>query len=193
VAVSEGSIEEREAPAALRAPDGPGMTAWRAFLQAHAEIMRRLEAELDSEQSMSLADFDVLIQLSRALEHGLRMGDLADRVLLSRSGMTRRVDRLETAGLVARRDCDADRRGAYAVITPLGLERLRAALPTHLRGVDEHFLTHLGPDEMDVVTGVMRRLARRAVGSEPRAAADECLPARVSPTTDRATPARRDH
>jgi DNA-binding MarR family transcriptional regulator len=186
LAVTEGRIEERDARAASWVPDGPGMTAWRAFLTAHAAIIRILEAELDSEQAMSLADFDVLVQLSSAPEHGLRMSDLADRVLLSRSGMTRRVDRLEIAGLVARRDCDADRRGAYAVITTPGLERLRAALPTHLRGVDEHFLAHLEPEEMDVVTGVMRRLTKRAAGAA-RAAAADCVPAEPAAT------ARRDH
>jgi DNA-binding MarR family transcriptional regulator len=184
VAVTEGAVE-REAPPALRGAEGPGMNAWRAFLYAHAAIMRRLEADLDSEQDMSLADFDVLVQLSWAPEHGMRMSELADRVLLSRSGMTRRVDRLESAGLVARRDCDADRRGAYAVITGLGLERLRAALPTHLRGVDEHFLANLGPDEMAVITSVMDRLATRAVRASRESA--ECLP------VDAAAGARRDH
>jgi DNA-binding MarR family transcriptional regulator len=139
-----------------------GMTAWRAFLHAHAAIMRRLESDLDADQNLSLADFDVLTQLSTAPDDGLRMSDLADRVLLSRSGMTRRVDRLEAAGLVQRRGCDADRRGAYAVLTASGERRLEAALPTHFRGVDEHFLDQLAPDEMACIADCMGRLAAHA-------------------------------
>ena len=110
--------------------DGPGMLAWRTFLTAHATIIRALEAELEAEQSLALSDFDVLAQL-HAAGGTLRMRDLADRVLLSRSGLTRRVDRLESDGFVERAACETDRRGSYAHLTDAGRERLGRALPVH--------------------------------------------------------------
>lgn len=149
------------------------MVAWRAFLHAHAAIMRQLEDELEWEESLSLADFDVLVQLATAPDHRLRMSELAERALLSRSGMTRRVDRLEGVGMVARRDCDIDRRGAFAVLTAAGLGRLRSALPAHLDGIQRHFVAHL--DEADLVA-VARAMARLA-GADGRAhtAAGACV------------------
>ena len=89
----------------------PGIEAWRTFLCAHAAVMRRLEAELEAAGHVSLGDYDVLINLATAPGGKLRMSELADYVLLSRSGMTRRIDRLESAGLVRRDECAADRRG----------------------------------------------------------------------------------
>ena len=86
------------------------------------------------------------------------MSELADYVLLSRSGMTRRIDRLEAAGPVRRDECAADRRGSYAAITPEGLERVRAAGPTHLHGIAEHFLAKLTPSELDSVHSALAKL-----------------------------------
>jgi len=119
--------------------------AWRTFLRAHATIVRRLEAELLQEHDLPLASYDVLVQLSEAPDRRLRMTELADRVLLSRSGLTRLVDRLVREGLVAREAYAQDARGTLAVLTDAGLDRLRDAWPTHLRGVVEHVtgrLTH---------------------------------------------------
>jgi DNA-binding MarR family transcriptional regulator len=96
-------------PARLAA-DSPGMLAWRTFLTAHATLIRALEAELEAEQDLALSDFDVLAQL-HAAGGTLRMRDLADRVLLSRSGLTRRVDRLEGAGYVERAACETTAAG----------------------------------------------------------------------------------
>src|ERR1700712_6009675 len=100
------------------------MGAWRGFLNAHAHVIRRLEAELEAEQSMPLANYDVLVQLAEAPDHALRMSELATSVLLSRSGLTRLVDRLEREGLVERQACADDARGTLAVLTPGGLTRL---------------------------------------------------------------------
>jgi DNA-binding MarR family transcriptional regulator len=125
-----------------------GLATWRTFLQAHATVIRRLEADLEADGQLSLADLDVLIQLAGAEGHRLRMSELADHVLLSRSGMTRRIDRLEAAGLVQRHECAADRRGAFAGITADGLERLQRARPTHLRGIQEHFVARLSPEDL---------------------------------------------
>lgn len=128
--------------------DDPRIGAWRAFLRAHAQVVRRLERELAAEQGMALTDYDVLVQLAGADQRRLRMSELADRLLLSRSGVTRLVDRLVAEGLVERVSCDDDRRGQWAALTDAGVRRLRAAAPTHLRGVSEHFLDRLSPDEL---------------------------------------------
>ncbi|MCW2714887.1 MAG: regulatory protein MarR [Frankiales bacterium] len=111
---------------------------WRTFLRAHATIVRRLESELLQEHDLPLASYDVLVQLSEAPDRRLRMTELADRVLLSRSGLTRLVDRLVREGLVMREAYAQDARGTLAVLTDAGLDRLRDAWPTHLRGVVQH-------------------------------------------------------
>ncbi|HEY8374778.1 MAG TPA: MarR family transcriptional regulator [Pseudonocardiaceae bacterium] len=122
-----------------RLPTHEELAAWRAFLRAHARVTRSLEAELLAEQRLSLAAYDVLVQLDAAPGHRLRMTELADAVLLSRSGVTRLVERLERAGLVVRERSDSDGRGVVAVITQRGRERLRTATGTHLAGVARHF------------------------------------------------------
>jgi DNA-binding MarR family transcriptional regulator len=136
----------------------PRLAAWGAFLRAHARVVRELERELQADQRMALTDYDVLVQLANATEHRLRMSELADRLLLSRSGATRLVDRLVAEGLVERVMCDVDRRGQWASLTDAGYERLRQASPTHLRGVAEHFLDRLSADELTTVERVFRRL-----------------------------------
>ena len=124
------------------------LTAWRAFLRAHARVVRELERELQGEEQLALTDYDVLVQLAAEGEHRLRMSELADRLLLSRSGATRLIDRLVAEGLVERASCESDRRGQWAALTPAGYERLRRASPTHLRGVAEHFLDRLSADDL---------------------------------------------
>jgi DNA-binding MarR family transcriptional regulator len=136
----------------------PGLETWRTFLQAHATVVRRLEADLEADGQISLADLEVLLQLANAQSHKLRMSELAETVLLSRSGMTRRIDRLEAAGLVQRHECAADRRGAYAGITADGLARLRNARPTHLRGIEEHFVSRLTADDMATIRDALNKL-----------------------------------
>ena len=134
------------------------LTAWRAFLRAHATIVRALEAELLAEHDLPLASYDVLVQLSEAPGQRLRMTELADRVLLSRSGLTRLADRLEREGLLRREACESDARGTLAVLTDAGLDRLRSAWPTHRRGVEEHVLRRLSPDEVVVLGSLLGKL-----------------------------------
>ena len=126
----------------------PRLAAWSTFLRAHARVVRELERELQAEQDMALTDYDVLVQLSVAGERRLRMSELADRLLLSRSGVTRLVDRLVAAGLVERVTCESDRRGQWAALTEAGYDRLRRASPTHLRGVAAHFLDRMPPEDL---------------------------------------------
>ncbi len=137
----------------------PRLTAWSTFLRAHARVVRELERELQAEQDMALTDYDVLVQLANAEERRLRMSDLADRLLLSRSGVTRLVDRLEAGGLVERVTCDTDRRGQWASLTDAGYARLRTASPTHLRGIAAHFLDRLSRQELAQLEQTLTRLA----------------------------------
>jgi len=143
--------------------DDPRLAAWGAFLRAHSRITRELERELQDEQDLALADYEVLYQLAVAEEHRLRMSELAERLLLSRSGATRLVDRLEAAGFVARASCSTDRRGLWAHLTDAGLGRLRDATPTHLRGVCEHFIDRIPGSELEQ----LRRTLERVGWAEP--------------------------
>ncbi|WP_229686089.1 MarR family winged helix-turn-helix transcriptional regulator [Longimycelium tulufanense] len=151
-----------------RLPTRDELTAWRSFLRAHARITRRLEAELIAEQRLSLAAYDVLVQLAEAPERRLRMTELADAVLLSRSGVTRLVDRLERIGLVVRERADEDGRGVVAVLTRRGMERLRTASSTHLSGIVRHFVAIVGDrHELDSLNRTCTRLADGEVHAPP--------------------------
>lgn len=132
--------------------------AWRSFLTAHARITRQLEADLLAAHQLSLAAFDVFVQLSEAPGHCLRMTELAEAVLLSRSGLTRLVERLEKDGLVVRGRADGDGRGVTATLTPRGSEILRIASETHVRGIYEHFASRLNPVELLSINHVCERL-----------------------------------
>lgn len=136
----------------------PRLSTWRSFLRAHARIVRELERELHEDQGMALTDYDVLVQLADVEPHRLRMSELADRLLLSRSGVTRLVDRLTTEGWVERVTCDDDRRGQWASLTDAGYARLREASPIHLRGVAEHFLDRLSDAELAALERSLGRL-----------------------------------
>jgi DNA-binding MarR family transcriptional regulator len=123
---------------------------WRAFLEGAYAVIDILDAELQAERGLSLAWYDVLVHLEEARDAGDAVGmtELANRILLSKSGLTRVVDRMEEAGLVRRERPPSDRRAVHVVITPQGLDRLRAARVVHRRGIREHFLRHL--DERDL-------------------------------------------
>lgn len=129
------------------AADDPRLGAWRSFLHAHARLVRRLDEELQAAHGLSLAEYDALLQLASTPGRRLRMSVLAERVLLSRSGITRLVDRLEAAGMVERSVCATDARGAEAILTGAGLARLREASRTHLAGVQRYFLDVVAPDD----------------------------------------------
>jgi DNA-binding MarR family transcriptional regulator len=136
------------------------MRAWRAFLDAQASLLRRLGADLIEEEDITLAEYDVLLQLSFAPDGRLRMTELSDRVRLSPSGLTRLVDRLVRRGLVKRGRCASDRRGSYAILTAAGRGRLRRASPIHLRGIREHFSKHLSPAQLEAVAEALEPLGR---------------------------------
>jgi len=124
------------------------LAAWRGLLRVHAHLVGELDAELRAEHRLPLTSYEVLLTLANAEGGELRMSEIADSVLLSRSGLTRLVDRLEAEGLVERRACPTDRRGAYARLTPAGRERFEAARRTHLDGVRRRFLGRLSEDDL---------------------------------------------
>jgi DNA-binding MarR family transcriptional regulator len=125
--------------------------AWRGLLRVHTALVKELDAELDSAHGLPLSSYDVLIYLRSAPRKRLRMAELADSVLLSRSGVTRLVDRLEREGLLVRDACADDGRGLFAVLTEKGEELLARARPTHLAGVRERFLRHFSEDELQTL------------------------------------------
>jgi DNA-binding MarR family transcriptional regulator len=146
-----------------RAPVPPtGLAAWRAFLEAHARVSEVLGRELREREDLPLTWYDVLVQLSEAEGHRLRMQELADAVLLSKSGLTRLVDRMESEGLVRRRPCDDDRRGTLAELTETGYQRLADTAPTHLEGVRAHFVDLLDEEETRVLEAALARVAEHA-------------------------------
>ena len=151
-------VQPTETPPVRNRPTRDELVAWRSFLRAHATITRALESELVTEQRLSLAAYDVLVQLAEAPERSLRMTELADAVLLSRSGVTRLVDRLERSRLVGRSRVESDGRGIAAHLTDAGLARLRVAARTHLDGVVRHFAARLGPDDLHALERISRRL-----------------------------------
>lgn len=127
---------------------GDELRVWRSFLVAYARVTRRLEADLIAEHSLPLASYDVLVQLVEAPGHRLRMTELAERVLLTRSGLTRLVDRLVKDDLVWRELCEYDARGFFAVLTPVGHDRLRTASRTHLRGVEDYVVGRFSAEQL---------------------------------------------
>lgn len=131
---------------------------WRTLLRAQATISRRLQADLLAAHGLALGSYDVLMHLGEAPGGRLRMNDLADRVLLSRSGLTRLVDRLQAQGLVVRQSCDSDARGLYAVLTPAGRARLAEATPTYRRAVRRYLLDRLDPEELRTLGDILSRL-----------------------------------
>lgn len=143
-------------------PRDTRLAPWRAFLLAHARVVRRLDEELRAEHDLTIGEYDALVTIARAPERRIRMRQLADEVILSKSGVTRLIDRLVDDGLVERSACASDARGAEAVLTERGLARLRAASKTHLRGIQEHFLAILDDGDLAVVERTMSTVAQQA-------------------------------
>jgi DNA-binding MarR family transcriptional regulator len=138
-------------------PGGRGWGAWRAFLHAHAALLRRLATDLVQETGLTLGDFDVLIQLADAGGE-LRMTDLAARAFSSRSNMTRRIERLVEEGLVDRQVDPADARSVVVILTERGRNRFAETAPVHLSGVAELFAAKLSDDELVLLERVLKKV-----------------------------------
>ena len=138
-------------------PGRRGLGAWRSLLRAHATLMRRLDTDLEGETGLALADFDVLAQLAEA-DGELRMTELADRALISRSGMSRRVARLADQGLVLRGRAGTDGRGVVVSLTEAGMARLAETAPVHVRGISELFVARLDDQELALLEHALSKI-----------------------------------
>jgi DNA-binding MarR family transcriptional regulator len=130
------------------APTEAELAVWKGFLRVHAAMRKALDAELETEHGLSLSSYEVLGALRCSPDNRLRMADLAEHAQLSRSGMTRLVDRLERLGWLTRCSCSDDARGCFACLSPEGVEVIDRARPTLFAHVREHFLRHF--DEADM-------------------------------------------
>lgn len=146
---SMANLEERE------------MRVWRAFLGVHSRVIPLLDSELAREMNLNLSQYEVLLWLNDAPGASMRMSELAAKIVLSPSGVTRAVDQLERRGLVERKICDSDRRGYLAALTREGRSQLRRASNTHVRGIREHFTGKLTERQMDQLADLLE-----VVGSE---------------------------
>ena len=140
--------------------DQEQLAAWRAFLEAHATVIRALEREMHEDQGLSLTWYDLLVHLSEAPGRRLAHKALAESVLLSRSGITRLVDRMVAAGLVRREPSPDDRRVSHVVMTENGQGALERAAPGHMRGIVEHFTRHLTIEDVPVLQTFFSRVLR---------------------------------
>jgi DNA-binding MarR family transcriptional regulator len=133
------------------------LAAWRGMLEVHARVTQQLDAQMQAEHGLSLSAYEVLMFLDDAPEHRMRMSEIADRVLLSRSGCTRLVDRLAEQGYVARCADSTDGRGLYAQLTEAGLAKIGGARATHRDGIRRFFLNHLTATDQIVLGDVWSR------------------------------------
>lgn len=131
---------------------------WRLFLSASTRLLERLDHELQQRSQLSLTDFDILSMLSNAPANRLRMSELAEQVLVSRSRLTYRVDRLAELDYVTRQECEDDRRGLFAILTDNGAKALAAAAPGHLNDIRAWLWSLVEPDERAVLTQVLARV-----------------------------------
>lgn len=153
------------------------LDAWQRLLRSHALIIRLLDAELQAQHGMTLSDYDVLAKLRDAAdsEHDcLRMSELSEKALLTRSGMTRLVQGLEREGLVKRKACKADARVSYAKITRRGLERLAEARATHHAGIERLFASHFTPEEMATLAELLEKIPGTCDAAAPCDALPPC-------------------
>jgi DNA-binding MarR family transcriptional regulator len=154
------------------------LEAWSGFLRAHAALSRQLDAELQSLHSLTLNDYDVLVQLRDAEGGALRMSDVAERVVLTRSGITRLVDGLQRDGLVERANCPNDARAVHAKITDYGRQRLAEASATHRAGIRAVFSDHFDDGELQQLASYFERLL---VGIRRCPSAEELQPGADAP------------
>jgi DNA-binding MarR family transcriptional regulator len=139
-------------------PNQHGVEAWQALIRAHATLMRQLATDLVEAIGLTLGDFDVLAQLGQAGGQ-LRISELAAHAYSSRSGMTRRIDRLVDEGLVTRANTDTDGRGVVVALTEAGVARLAEAAPVHLRRVSELFVERLTDDELATLANALAKVS----------------------------------
>jgi DNA-binding MarR family transcriptional regulator len=150
------------------------LEGWVSFLRAHAAITRELSAQLQREHDLTLNDYEVLLHLAHADDGRMRRVDLAQRVVLTASGITRLLEGLERAGYVRKESCSSDARVSYAALTDEGREKLRSAATTHLRGIDELFLSRYSGSELATLAELLGRLPVTGADCKPSASDTPC-------------------
>lgn len=145
--------------------EGASLDAWRSYLQSHASILRVLDAELVAEHGMTTRDYEVLLYLAQSPDRRMAMSALAERTMLTRSGITRLVDGLVASGLIERMACLSDARVSYAHLTDAGYGKLRAAGCAHVQSINRLFLEHFTPEEVEQLAALLSRLP----GAQPGA------------------------
>jgi DNA-binding MarR family transcriptional regulator len=144
--------------------DGAALVAWRSYLQSHASMLRELDADLIAQHAMTTRDYEVLLYLAQAPDRQLPMSALAERTMLTRSGITRLVDGLVTSGWLERLSCSKDARVAYAHLTAAGYEKLRQAGCTHVSSIRRLFLEHYSAEEIEQLASLLSRLPGAQAG-----------------------------
>ena len=145
--------------------NGLAHEAWGLFLVAHARLLRGMGETMQATGVLPMEQYDVLLALSQAPQRRLRLSDLAERIVFSRSGLTRLVDRLEAQGLLRRERFADDRRGVFAVLTSAGEAALKKSWPTYKREIEDRFAAHLSPEEARTLRDALARLIQANGGS----------------------------
>ena len=143
-----------------------GLDAWRAFLTSYRTVLDRIERDLAAGDLLPLTWYDVLLELNAAPDRRLRQRDLARTVVLTRSGISRLIDRLEAAGLVRSEPNPRDRRGGLIVLTPAGREALRRTWPAYARAIQQHFARHLTAEEARTLAAALERVRAAAADGD---------------------------
>ena len=138
--------------------EGASLNAWRSYLQSHASILRELDAALVADHGMTSRDYEVMLYLAQSPDRKLPMSALAERTMLTRSGITRLVDGLVACGLIERVSCKSDARISYAQLTDTGYEKLRSAGNTHIASIRRMFLEHFSEEEIEMLSSLLGRL-----------------------------------
>jgi DNA-binding MarR family transcriptional regulator len=161
-------VKKQRLPAGIAPLTAQEEAAWRALARAVLVVPRVLDAEMLESQGLNITEYNVLMNLSEAPDHSLRMSELANFVSITVSGLTRVVERLSRRGLVDRVRAETDGRGQVAVLTPAGLDRLRQAWPIHLAAVRRHVIDHLGDLDLVSLAEALANIASAEVGPPVR-------------------------
>ena len=137
------------------------LSAWRLFIQTHVKIIESIEQDLAEQKRVPLTTYDVLIELFEAPNKKLRLGDLTKKVILTKSGLTRLVDRMEREGLLRREKSEEDKRGAYAVLTEAGENELRRAWPVYAQGIKKYFAMPLAEKDLLALKQALEMLSEQ--------------------------------